>query len=72
MISVKVNWHAQCPDCGTQLAVDYFEDLYDCTVCPWCGRIYKIERGPDQAEMKAYIAKVIRELESRANALLPA
>ena len=67
MIRVRVDWHAQCPGCRTQLAVDFFEDSFDCAVCPWCGHVYKIERGPGQAQTKAYIGKAIRELEKKAN-----
>lgn len=67
MIRVRVDWHAQCPGCRTQLAVDYFEDSFGCAICPWCGHIYRIERGPDQAEIREYIGKAIRKIESKVN-----
>ena len=67
MIRVRVDWHAQCPSCHIQLAVDFFEDSFDCAICPWCGHIYRIERGSGQAALKEYLGKGVRELEQKAN-----
>ncbi|NLN79692.1 MAG: hypothetical protein GX141_12345 [Armatimonadetes bacterium] len=67
MIKVRVDWHAQCPNCCTQLAIDYFDDSSDSATCPWCGQICYIDKGPDHIEVKEYINKAIRRIENRAN-----
>lgn len=67
MIKLRVDWHSQCPGCGTQLAVDFFGGLSDCIVCPWCGCMYETDRVSCQDELKQYLKTAIKELEDKVN-----
>ncbi len=67
MIRIRVDWHAKCPKCTTQLAVDYFDDTTATAICPWCGEVCHINKGPEHAEVKKYIGKAIRRIENHAN-----
>lgn len=67
MVKLRVDWHSQCPDCGTQLAVDFFGGLSDCVVCPWCGCMYEGNSLSRYDELKQYLQKAVQELESNAN-----
>ncbi len=72
MIRLRVDWHSQCPGCGTQLAVDFLEGSSDYAICPWCGRRYETDRGQNQDELKDYIRKAVQELEEKVNTKTPA
>lgn len=67
MIRIRVDWHAKCPKCQTQLAVDYFDESPECATCPWCGHICRIDKGPEQAEVRKFVGKAIKRIESQAN-----
>ncbi len=67
MIRIRVDWHAKCPKCHTQLAVDYFDESSKCATCPWCGHVCQIDKGPEQAEVKKFIDKAIKRIENQAN-----
>ena len=67
MIKLRVDWHSQCPGCGTQLAVDFFGGLSDRTVCPWCGCVYETNSVSYYDELKQHLETAIEELESSAN-----
>lgn len=72
MIRLRVDWHSQCPSCGTQLAVDFLESSSDFAICPWCGCRYKTGGGHGNEELKEYVRKAVRELEDRVNTKTPA
>lgn len=72
MIRLRVDWHSQCPGCGTQLAVDFLESSSDYAICPWCGHRYEIDRGRSQEELKTYVKKAVKEIEDRVNTKTPA
>lgn len=67
MIRLRVDWHCQCPGCGTQLAVDFFENSADCAICPWCGFLYDVNCGTDQDEVREYVSRAVKEIEEKAN-----
>jgi len=71
MIRVRVDWQSQCPGCGTQLAVDFLENLPDSTICPWCGHVCAIGHQPDYDQIRSTLRKAARELEDQANAKAP-
>ena len=71
MIRIRVDWHSQCPGCGTELAVDFFDDLPECAICPWCGYLYDIDRCTDHDETREFLRKAARELEDKVNAKTP-
>ena len=67
MIKLRVDWHSQCPGCGTQLAVDFLQGLSVTVVCPWCGCMYESDGIADYDKLKRYLENAIGELESKAN-----
>ena len=71
MIRLRVDWHSQCPGCGTQLAVDFLTNSSDCVVCPWCGYRYEIDRDQSRDEVKDYVKEAVREIEKKANTKTP-
>lgn len=71
MIRLRVDWHSQCPDCGTQLAVDFFGSVSDCIVCPWCGCVCETDRVSRHDELRHYLKEAVEELESNVNTETP-
>lgn len=71
MIKVRVDWRYECPSCGTQLEVDFFDGVDDSLQCPWCGNICSPELGSEQADLREYLAGAIEKLEKEANTRIP-
>ena len=68
MIKLRVEWHRSCPECGTNLVADYFDDSEECRVCPWCGCVQQCDpphRGEDVSE---YLLRAVQNIEDEANA----
>lgn len=71
MIRLRVDWHSQCPGCGTQLAMDFLENSSDCAICPWCGCRYELDCEHSREQVKDYVMEAVREIEEKVNTKSP-
>ena len=67
MIKLRVEWHNKCPDCGTEIVADFFDDAEKVCVCLWCGRSYQSDCDARRSELKQYIMQATSEIECQAN-----
>ncbi len=67
MIKLRVDWHRKCPDCGTEVVVDFLDESAIDVRCPWCGQACESEKDKNSAELRDFLAKSISELEKKAN-----
>jgi hypothetical protein len=65
MIKLRVEWHHKCPCCGTKLVVDFFDELADSAICPWCG--CTCEPKANVLELKRYLDRAVKDNEAKAN-----
>lgn len=68
MIKLKVEWHRECPSCGTELVTDFFDKQNgQSAVCPWCGCATEKTSITDDSGLKDYIRDAVKNIEEEAN-----
>lgn len=67
MIKLRVEWHNDCPSCGTQLVVDFLNDRAESCVCPWCGYSDGTCRFAVEDDLRQYIVRAVSDIETTAN-----
>jgi len=67
MIKVRVDWHHECPGCGTEVVSDYFDESAERLVCPWCGCGVDLCQDESDSKTREYLRKAIKRIEEKAN-----
>ncbi|MHB9038189.1 MAG: hypothetical protein ACYC64_16155 [Armatimonadota bacterium] len=67
MIKLRVEWHHKCQGCGTKLVADFFADLTEDLVCPWCGLPCPSAQSACDDETRGYIEGAVAEIEEKVN-----
>ncbi len=71
MIKVRVDWRQKCPDCGTELVTDFFDDSASSSGCPWCGCVGAMGHGLRGTKIEESIVTAVHEIERRINESAP-
>lgn len=67
MIKLKIEWHKECPSCGTELIIDFFDNSSEQCNCPWCGASTGVTTKSVDGELRDYLMHTFKTIEENAN-----
>ena len=68
MIKLKIEWHKECPSCGTELIIDFFDNGAEQCNCPWCGASTGVTANVD-GELRDYLMNTFKTIEADVNGI---